>query len=519
MKKNYLLMAGFASLMAFSACSNDDDLAVPSTPVIENDGTVFEIAISNTGEGTTKATRPMGSSRAANDVNVIKLAVFTSEDQGTTWTKQILSSAPTVDGKINLDPIDKDAVGRQFGMALLEGDGLADSYDLSTGAVDLFDQNAPDLVTIKYSDKLEESPNTQDPTASHISRRARIKVFGLDEDKWYRVVAYGYNEDVANTANQLKFTDKNDGSTLFTATQTLNTNTGEEGTVYDLEEVFATSATSSTITREVTVGDDDVEVVEFSNPLNLTLTRQVAGILVYLDQVPCRIVSQFSGIEETVEKIEVVANRKAAYTFTLPNKMLDNEDFNGNPVEEKEDVLMTFTMGKTFGTSTVAANYTQKTSADTYTFTSTNGGAFADDYELPAGTFKTDENSLFGARYLMPYDGHYTALKQQVDGQNEESSFESTLEIRLYTLKNDANFDNTTPSNNQWELIAIKPVRSNTAGDYSWYDIRCNNFYSIGTKLTNGNINNDDDPESLTADIMTLQVNDAWSVLHDMVVD
>ena len=69
MKKQYLLMAAFASTLAFTACTNDDDLGnIPGQGVTTDEGATFEISISNNGSGTTKGVRPVGSSAADNNV-------------------------------------------------------------------------------------------------------------------------------------------------------------------------------------------------------------------------------------------------------------------------------------------------------------------------------------------------------------------------------------------------------------------------------------------------------------------
>lgn len=55
------------------------------------------------------------------------------------------------------------------------------------------------------------------------------------------------------------------------------------------------------------------------------------------------------------------------------------------------------------------------------------------------------------------------------------------------------------------------------------YDILCNNFYSIGKKLevdsTTGEDGDDDDDKPIdlsSTDEITVLINDAWEVIHDM---
>lgn len=493
MKKNYLLMAGFASLMAFSACSNDDDLAVPSTPVFENDGTVFEIAISNTGEGTTKATRPMGSSSAANQVNTIKLAVFERTTGTNNWERVEFAKAPVKDSEIDFE-----GSTTGFSLVLLEGENLATPI---TTPQDLYNDQEENLATINYDNSVIVSDDA--PTATHISRRATIKAMGLEKNKEYRFVAYGYNENASNTKNTLAFNAQTDGSnptTFFTATETLSTTDGNKGTVYDYEEIFAASATTQTITRT----EDTEDIIEFARTPSLTLTRQVAGILAYIENIPCRMVSEYTGVIEPIEKIEVVANRKAVNNFTIPNKLLsqytnnNGEDFNGGTITgEAPDVLMTFIMANC---ATTDSYKDRATSDEVYDI---KANAYAEGYVAPTTPtgFTTLPGTIFGARYLMPYDQHYETA-------------ETTLEIKIYTLKE--NKEAATAAAEDWVLISTIPVRSNTSDNHNLYDIRCNNFYSIGKKLTQNNGDHNDKPISLTSDEVNVQVNSAWAVLHDM---
>ena len=58
------------------------------------------------------------------------------------------------------------------------------------------------------------------------------------------------------------------------------------------------------------------------------------------------------------------------------------------------------------------------------------------------------------------------------------------------------------------------------------YDIRCNNFYSIGQKLATDttdpdpeNPDDDDEPIDLRSNKINVRINDAWAVLHNMGVE
>ena len=96
MKKHYLLMAAFASAMAFTACTNDDEPVINggengSTSTIVSEGKTLEIAISNTGEGaSTRNSRPLTSSAADNNVDRVQLVMWASTD-GSSWAKQTMT--------------------------------------------------------------------------------------------------------------------------------------------------------------------------------------------------------------------------------------------------------------------------------------------------------------------------------------------------------------------------------------------------------------------------------------------
>ena len=505
-------------MMAFSACSNDDDLAIPAGPSIEDDGTTFTISVSNTGVGTTRATRPMGSSVAANNVNKIKLVVYQkSAATSNNWQKVNLEDAPTEGTNIDVDFVPEIAANQDFAMAVISG---------STGTpYDLADTDG----VITYTDGLAES-DSSNPTDQHISKTATVKVWGLQEDTEYRIVAYGYNEDATDNNNTtLTWTEQTNTSsnptTLFTAKQELKQNQ----TVYDYEEVYADYATSATVTTEATIPDTDggagktVKKVEFAQTPTLTLTRQVAGILAYLEHVAMNQINEKTGAYEVVEKIAVVANRKANNEFTIPNTLIPivnqgNQDFNGGAITASgadnngfntydEEELMYFIMKDCASSESYNKRNDDGAESELYDFE--EGATAQGGYEAPAG-FQQLAGTLFGARYLMPYDQHY-------DSQ--------TLWLVLYTTKETDPSTATADKFTEIRRIRIKTNASNVNA-YN-YDIRCNNFYSIGVKMATDTEPEEgedpdpeeDDPMDLTGKNIMVVVNDAWAVLHNMGVE
>lgn len=426
-------MAVFAGILAFTSCSNDDNLVTTGNETSEElkagEG-ILEIGISNTGIGSRDA-RPVGSSAAANNVNKVKLVAY--KQDGASWKAD--NSVRWKDGDTEKELV----------------------LDWSAGPIG-------------------EGASTTDRFG-----KQSIKLTKLAANTSYKFVAYGYNGET----DPYSSTDAT--ASEFVTQTTLND--------YAIEELFAgETATIKT--------DDNSKFTTTSN--SVTLTREVAGILAYFQNVP----SHING--EKVETIKVCANKKST-GFTFPSA--DNF-FNGSNTQATEDVLITFTM------ATIATNYEVVGVTDTYTFadlseTGANGGTtasqncpVADGYKAPAG-LKLAQNSIFGGRYIMPYDKHYD---------------EQTLTVKMYGT------NTTTPLRTL--KVKTNQTMSAPATEYT-YDIRRNNFYSIGQKLYTGNTGGDPDPDpnpgtpddpdkpvdlNKNTDI-TVIINDAWNVLHNMDVE
>lgn len=477
MKKQYLLMAAFATL-AFTACTNDDDLGnIPGQGVTTDDGAVIEIAVSNAGSGTTKAVRPVGSSAADNNVNKVVLNFYVQD--GTTWKKVNLTNTLS-------EANGQGTVASPTPLYLTieeDGDNEASITDQQNGI-------------ITYA-KPAVAEGEGEPTADRETKKAKVKVQGLMASTQYKIVAYGYNGDV------FPYGTLTDNQGVFS----LENATNKAG--HELEEVFADSYLAHT--TDVINDGDGTQQVKFNVAPKLVLTRQVAGILAYFAHVPAEIDGQ------VVKTIEIVANNQSK-NFRFPAKDLVsplNPVFNGvaNDMTDTEDVLLSFDM------STIALNYneTAAPSDGYYTFetvsdndaastSGTNNSAvgkepYATNYTGAPG-LDLKENTIFGARYILPYDDHYTS-------QTLTIRFKGTDDAVLLTR------DVTT---NQTNI---------SGGNANQYDIRCNNFYSIGQKLATDDIDgpddedddDDDKPIDLRSDNIVLVINDAWDVLHNMGVE
>ena len=489
MKKQYLLMAAFASALAFTACTNDD---APFTAPGEGEGSIteekvvegatFEIAIAGAANGNTKAARPMGSSAADNNVNAIKLDIYKfNPAPGNNWEK------------ITIADTEAEATGGAVALKYVSGEANQNEGDILEDGI------------IDYSTK--ENVNEGIPgTDQHINKRAKIEVIGLQSGVKYQIVAIGYNgTDKAYPYNSTTgYTAAGEGF----ANGVSLANVGSVNDFGGMQEIFAATSTADTYTNKG-AGPEGQDVIEFTVTPSLTLKRQVAGILAYFKNIPMYLPKQDGADNNTlyrVEKLEVVANQTAT-DFYFPAILLDTPDFNGVvATEDVEDVLMKFdfTTAKNYPSTaeTITADKVANGNNEFYTFGENgNGNLFAEGYEsAKPSDLKLLPNTAFGARYILPYDKHYG---------------ESTTLTLVFKTKND-------------EVLLVRDVTTDQPGFASnTYDIRCNNFYSIGQKLktdgTDGpdkdDEDDDDDPISLNGNTVNLRINDAWDVLHNMGVE
>ncbi|WP_154651926.1 hypothetical protein [Phocaeicola barnesiae] len=476
MRRQFLGALLFAGTLAFTACQNETIIYVDengnpieNVELKEGEG-LLKINLSNT-SADSRAVRPVGSSAAANNVNVVKIYVF-KENQGT----------------YKFDT----------------------SVDVST------EESTDGIIVINDFTAKDEHPNPTQNWEDHTDQTKTIKLKGLVQNSKYKFVAVGYNVDnpSSNTTNPYGEPSLSNGTTTLDVFTT--TALGEEKTDYDIEELFAgVSDENATQTDKAA----------FSTPASVTLTRQVAGMLGYFDNVPTKIDGK------VVQYVRVYANDE--YTqFKWPAQLLTDDDFNGDTkqttVGSGNGESTTGTNGKfllmEFDMSKIATNWNgtaAEQSATSYTFNtltnnavatasvSTNSSAkpFAEGYNGTTNlTLK--ENSIFGGRYIIPYAGHVDSQTLTVELQGTDGTALKTLKVTT----------NNAPS-------------GVTDGTYK-YDIRCNNFYSIGKKLYTDNTGGDPDPDptpenpdpdepidlSSNTNIVVI-INDAWEVLHNMGVE
>lgn len=477
MRRQFLGALLFAGTLAFTACQNETVIyldengnPIENVELKEGEG-LLKINLSNT-SADSRAARPVGSSAAANNVNVVKIYVF--------------KGANTASGN---------------------GDYKFDaSVDVST------EESADGIIIINDFSAVDEHPNPTQNWEDHTDQTKTIKLTGLAKDSKYKFVAVGYNVVNPESSTTNPYGEPSlSGETTLQAFTTTALASGK--TDYDIEELFAgVSAENATQTDKAV----------FNTPASVTLTRQVAGMLGYFTKVPTKI------DDKVVQYVRVYANDE--YTkFKWPAQLLTDDDFNGdtkatagssNGEGLNKYLLMEFDMSK------IATNWSNGSpTVDAYTFydcsitgllkddtSETDKGSgskapLAENYKAPAG-LKLVANSIFGGRYIIPYADHVESQTLTVELQGTDGTALKTLKVTTNNAPDGV--DN---------------------GTYQ-YDIRCNNFYSIGKKLYTDNTGGDPDPGtdpkdpepdepidlSSNTNIVVI-INDAWEVLHNMGVE
>ena len=487
MRRQFLGALLFAGTLAFTACQNETIIYVDengnpieNVELKEGEG-LLKINLSNT-SANSRAVRPVGSSAAANNVNVVKIYAFKYDGSGDANTDYLFDSSIGVT--------------------------TADNVSAASGVITI----------TNFTSDAGEHEVTEDSWEDHTDQTKTIKLTGLAENSKYKFVAVGYNvvnpeSSTTNPYGESSLTNESTTLEYFTTNALAS-----EKTDYDIEELFAgVSAENATQTDKAA----------FNTPASVTLTRQVAGMLGYFDNVPTKIDGS------VVKYVRVYANDE--YTqFKWPAQLLGTPDFNGDTkqttVGSGNGESTTGTNGKfllmEFDMSKIATNWNGGSpTVDAYTFydCSTTGlskddtsetdkgdskAPLAENYKAPAG-LKLKENSIFGGRYIIPYAGHVESQTLTVELQDASGKALKKLNVTTNNAPSDVSENGTTQ-----------------------YDIRCNNFYSIGKKLYTDNTGGDPDPDptpgtdnpdepidlSSNTNIVVI-INDAWEVLHEMGVE
>lgn len=236
----------------------------------------------------------------------------------------------------------------------------------------------------------------------------------------------------------------------------------------------------------------------FSEEVSVTITRQVAGLMAYLCNVPASIDNQ------SVDKITISTPAKMN-GFIFPASILDENDegYNGIGSSQEGIDLLTFTIKDHNDGSDSKGYYKFNSSADDGKKFLLADGMDADDFD----DLMCNDNTLFGSCFLLPYSGHMDFKGTQ--GYEDKT----TLNLTYYAAKEDGSYET---------IKIVKLKNSNSTEDYPEldYDIRCNHFYSVGGK-TDVDTTTDDDPLDISDETgyvdVFLTINDTWDETLDLI--
>lgn len=439
MKTNLFMALAFAFLMLFAACTEEKIIYIEKENDIEvlpGEG-VIKVSLSN--DLLTRAARPIGSSEAGNNVNRIKFS-FISGDSEVSTGVEIEGAYDTEGGKI-------------------EGDFGVDPIDKSILIL-------PD---------------------NNIEKNFYVKFKSLPVSGTYTIIVYGYNCESGNKFPYTKSIRTDDSPIYFECSNIEPDN---------VEEIFA----GYCIRKNAQFGEENrfIKINQhkmFSEEVSVTITRQVAGLMAYLCNVPSSIDNM------SVDKITISTPVKMN-GFIFPASIYDGkdeEDFNGILGSSVDVDLLTFTL---------EGKYSGKDSYGYYEFEN-NLNEDGKNYILADGmneeyftNLKCEDNTLFGSCFLLPYNGSKSFSK--TNGYDDRT----TLYLTYYTKENES-------------YTKIKSVRlKNSIEPELDYNILCNHFYSVGGKTdveTTGNDNPLDISDETGYEDVFLTINDEWDVTLNLI--
>lgn len=303
-----------------------------------------------------------------------------------------------------------------------------------------------------------------------------LKMKNLEAGATYRIVAYGYN-------NETGYEITASASDAFTASA---------GTLadYTLPELFAGELEFTTT--------DDGKIPAGSK--QVYLERQVAGMIGYFENVPVCLPGENASPTQ-VKYVKVYANAETTgFKFSSLANDLNGTGSNGTP-DKTESAINKYLL-MMFDMSSIASNYNNYSTVDAddlgevYTM---GQNPYATGYTAPRD-LQLKENSMFGGRYILPYSQHFESQTITIELQAANGDVLKTLKV------------NTTGES----------ISGQTDATTSQYDIRRNNFYSIGKKYKTDSTDGTDPDEPIdlsTSNEVIVTINDAWDVLHDMTVE
>lgn len=475
--KKYLSMAA-AGLFLFSACSNDEDITNGNGSEADLTGQELVLKVANTGDGlTTRASRPLYSSEAAQAIDKVKVVIFKLG---------------------NNDAIESCVYDKEY-----------TDWNTTSGT--------------NYGTKTDGTNDHGKYASLNLKKEITTGDKGLDPGS-YMVYAVGYNGATGTpysyspTMNVL-VKDYAQASNFEFVTAT---------TTAGAEEIFAGSIAKITVDADrnfdITTGGSNANV--------LYLHRQVAGTFGYFQNIPA------GSVDGTMAatNLRLVASSKNT-ELQMTNF---NSDFRttGTDVQYMVNGVAGSSAAtadaKFFATNTEnndafivydikLSEWFTGTPMDTNSDGILNGEDAGDGenstWEIPASMtgFNAIKGTVFGGNFVIPFLQKTETRTFELQLTNDDGEGNVTI-LRRWTVglgKAQTNVANTVDGN----TIATEAVGALT------YSIVRNHLYTIGRKdiaepTEPTGPTDPENPEDLSkGQTLTIRVNDNWEVLNKLVVE
>lgn len=469
MKAKLLIFAVTAVMMAFTACIKERIVYVekesPTSGIELQPGEgIVKISLA---EGMSRAARPVVSFESTSDINTIAFKFYKFNNYTVDNSGKVVAAYSDAEGENSIGSVKDNII--------------------------TFENGLKDIRTLY------------------------IKIQNLEEAGEYHIFAYGYNKgeneddiSVERSGECLKYT-------VPTEYQNLNTDNDD-----------AVIKRINHIDQEIFAGYVQTETNKhglLNKEVSIELTRQVAGLLAYLSDVPAYVLDSETNKNIRVYKITIETGLKGISGIYFPainlvddNKNEDNKYFNGfvgNGGDFAQAPLLTFDL----------SDLDDPGIGNTYDFSGEEGKKYllAEEMKginLPSG-FTCEDNTLFGSCFLCPFNGHQSFIRNDLPTNFAtlnivyyDESGQRILSVPLRTA-----VPPTTP-------VATQVSENDYSGLSYQYDIRCNNFYSIGTKGTTGDDGDSgsggtpDEPLPIDPvsgiDRFNLTIDVEWTQIHDI---
>lgn len=493
MRKQVLFGAALLALgtAVVSSCSKDevviDNTPGVETPVAEGEQEII-LQVANTGDGlTTRAGRPLLSSEATQNIDEVKVVVVNTTNQRVLLVKE---------------------------------------FPLWMNNSEIYSDNGH-------------------------GRQVKWKLSGDEKLKegTYRIYAVG-RSTTSDYSNWNTWTGYKNNSKNFTPV-TLEYNRTDWG-----EEVFAGEIASIKVDSDGNFVAGDLTSGGTTDFNVLTLHRQVAGTFGYFTGIPTNAVGGTAvGIDNL--KLRLVARGKNKHiifdAFNTAFRTTGDEVkyvVNGYNTEELTKDAYFYQNG-TSGVEKVATSINSEDAYTVYTINLKDWFPYGDANEdglLDSGDYDANPNnwntpisveaaellpgSVFAGTFVIPFQksttsGETTLQLQLIDGSVNENTSDgnNVAALRIWNInlaKGDPQIDpaaHVYAANYKNSSATIDFTKSNTDETADCYSFVRNHLYTIGTKNSDKDTDEDEPQDLSTGQNLILQVNDNWELIHKMEIE